>query len=182
MQQTVLGRGSYLKLIDSCITQLKAQGPSRTCNESKEEDDGACVQDEKHATDSPLEREEEAGPAACRSRSRTSLCAERKSEAGKRCSCHGCSLGTARTDPQTRILGKRCFRSKRKRTRSENPTSSTSLVISSDLLTETPGLNGALKDTFFYTFYSSICWTRKRDATCTQSGHHHRGGSRGVTS
>jgi len=28
---------SYLKLIDSCITQLKVQGPSRTCNESKEE-------------------------------------------------------------------------------------------------------------------------------------------------
>ena len=28
--------GSYLRLIDSCITQLKAQGPSRTCNESKE--------------------------------------------------------------------------------------------------------------------------------------------------
>ena len=28
---------SYLRLIDSCITQLKAQGPSRTCNESKEE-------------------------------------------------------------------------------------------------------------------------------------------------
>jgi len=27
--------GSYL---DSCITQLKAQGPSRTCNESKEEE------------------------------------------------------------------------------------------------------------------------------------------------
>ena len=27
----------YLRLIDSCITQLKAQGPSRTCNESKEE-------------------------------------------------------------------------------------------------------------------------------------------------
>jgi len=24
------------RLIDSCITQLKAQGPSRTCNESKE--------------------------------------------------------------------------------------------------------------------------------------------------
>ena len=23
--------GSYLRLIDSCITQLKAQGPSRTC-------------------------------------------------------------------------------------------------------------------------------------------------------
>ena len=30
--------GSYLRLIDSCITQLKAQGPSMTCNESKEED------------------------------------------------------------------------------------------------------------------------------------------------
>ena len=29
--------GSYIRLIDSCIPQLKAQGPSRTCNESKEE-------------------------------------------------------------------------------------------------------------------------------------------------
>ena len=29
--------GSYLRRIDSCITQLKAQGPSRTCNEKKEE-------------------------------------------------------------------------------------------------------------------------------------------------
>ena len=28
----------YLRLIDSCITQLKAQGTFRTCNESKEED------------------------------------------------------------------------------------------------------------------------------------------------
>jgi hypothetical protein len=28
---------SSLRLIDSCITQLNAQGPSRTCNESKEE-------------------------------------------------------------------------------------------------------------------------------------------------
>jgi hypothetical protein len=27
--------GSYLRLIDSCITQLGAQGRSRTCNESK---------------------------------------------------------------------------------------------------------------------------------------------------
>jgi len=26
-----------LRRIDSCFTQLKAQGPSRTCNESKEE-------------------------------------------------------------------------------------------------------------------------------------------------
>ena len=31
--------GSYLRLIDSCMTQLKAQGPSRTCNESKEEEE-----------------------------------------------------------------------------------------------------------------------------------------------
>jgi len=30
--------GSYLRLIDSCVTQLKAPGPSRTCNECKEED------------------------------------------------------------------------------------------------------------------------------------------------
>ena len=29
---------SAARLIDSCITQLKAQGPSRTCNESKEEE------------------------------------------------------------------------------------------------------------------------------------------------
>ena len=30
--------GSYLRLIDPCITQLEAQGPSRTFNESKEEE------------------------------------------------------------------------------------------------------------------------------------------------
>ena len=30
---------SYLRLIDSCITQLKAHGPSRTCNESKDEEE-----------------------------------------------------------------------------------------------------------------------------------------------
>ena len=30
--------GSYLRLAESCLTQLKAQGPSRTCNESKEEE------------------------------------------------------------------------------------------------------------------------------------------------
>ena len=35
--------GSYLRLIDSCITQLKAQGPSGTCNESKEEEEGPRV-------------------------------------------------------------------------------------------------------------------------------------------
>jgi len=31
--------GSYLRLIDSCITQLKVQGPSKTCDESKEEEE-----------------------------------------------------------------------------------------------------------------------------------------------
>ena len=31
--------GSYLRFIDSCITQLKAQGPCRTWNESKEEEE-----------------------------------------------------------------------------------------------------------------------------------------------
>ena len=35
--------GSYLRLIDSCITQLKAQGPSRTWNERKEEAEEAQV-------------------------------------------------------------------------------------------------------------------------------------------
>jgi len=30
-----------LKLIDSCITQLKAQGPARNCNESKEEEESS---------------------------------------------------------------------------------------------------------------------------------------------
>jgi len=35
--------GSYLRLIDSCITQLKAEGPSGTCNESKEEEDTCTV-------------------------------------------------------------------------------------------------------------------------------------------
>ena len=34
-----LAVGTYLRLIDFCITQLKAQGPSRTCNESKEEEE-----------------------------------------------------------------------------------------------------------------------------------------------
>jgi len=38
--------GSYLRLIDSCITQLEAQGPSRTCNESKEEEKEVRVEDQ----------------------------------------------------------------------------------------------------------------------------------------
>ena len=37
--RTDSGRGSFLRFIDSCITQLKAQGPSRTCNETKEEEE-----------------------------------------------------------------------------------------------------------------------------------------------
>jgi len=35
----VTEEGSYLRIVDLCITQLKAQGPSRTCNESKEEEE-----------------------------------------------------------------------------------------------------------------------------------------------
>ena len=31
------GPGSYLRLVDYCITQLKAQGSSGICNESKED-------------------------------------------------------------------------------------------------------------------------------------------------
>ena len=40
--------GSYLRLIDSCITQLKAHGPFKTCDESKEEE--AAIRFEKAAT------------------------------------------------------------------------------------------------------------------------------------
>jgi len=32
-------QGEGLRLLDSCITQLKDQGPSRTCNESKKEEE-----------------------------------------------------------------------------------------------------------------------------------------------
>jgi len=35
----VTEEGSYVRLIDSRMTQLKAQGPSRTCDESKEEEE-----------------------------------------------------------------------------------------------------------------------------------------------
>jgi len=35
--------GSYFRLIHSCITQLKAQEPSSTCNESKEEEEGPYI-------------------------------------------------------------------------------------------------------------------------------------------
>ena len=40
LMQSASEAGSYLRLMDSCITRLKAQGPSRTCNESKEEEEG----------------------------------------------------------------------------------------------------------------------------------------------
>ena len=35
--------GSHVRPIDSCITQLKVQGPSRTCNKSKEEEGGGTT-------------------------------------------------------------------------------------------------------------------------------------------
>jgi len=35
--------GSYLRLIDSCVIQLEAQGLSRTCNESKEEEEASWL-------------------------------------------------------------------------------------------------------------------------------------------
>ena len=35
-----------MRLIDSCITQLKAQGPSRTCSESKEEEEDSVEESE----------------------------------------------------------------------------------------------------------------------------------------
>jgi len=38
-------KGSYLRLIDSCITQLKAHEPSRTSDESKEEEEEGTVRD-----------------------------------------------------------------------------------------------------------------------------------------
>ena len=36
--------GLVFELVDSCITQLKAQGPSKTCNQSTEEEkEEACA-------------------------------------------------------------------------------------------------------------------------------------------
>ena len=43
---------SYLRLIDFCITQLQAQGPCRTCNESKEEN----LSDRGGSGSSPVDR------------------------------------------------------------------------------------------------------------------------------
>jgi len=67
--------GSYLRLIYSCITQLKAQGPSRTCNESKEEayhlTMGAHVNPvptrQKHATDAMQYLDPHKSHVECRS-------------------------------------------------------------------------------------------------------------------
>ena len=44
-----------MRLIHACIAQLKAQGPSRTCNESKEEEEGEDRRDSKIAF--PQQRE-----------------------------------------------------------------------------------------------------------------------------
>ena len=41
--------GSYLRLIDSCITRFKARGPCRICNESKEEEERAYMDARAHA-------------------------------------------------------------------------------------------------------------------------------------
>ena len=41
---------SYLRLVDSCITQLKVQGPSRTCDESEREEEGSRDRGDKVAT------------------------------------------------------------------------------------------------------------------------------------
>ena len=51
--------GSYLRLMDSCITQLKDQEPSRTCNESKKEEEDwqvARVRGGKHTSIAPPKR------------------------------------------------------------------------------------------------------------------------------
>ena len=46
--------GSHLRLRDSWITQLKAQGPSRTCNESKAEEEEESISLSAGATPCPL--------------------------------------------------------------------------------------------------------------------------------
>ena len=78
--------GSYLRLIDSCITHRKVQGPSRTCNESKEEEeDSGRVRTESHLRSeegsfhcrAPLEERGEAG-SACRISVYSALCARER--------------------------------------------------------------------------------------------------------
>ena len=55
-----------MRLIDFCITQLKAQGPSRTCNESKEEEEEVGLEQDAPTT---LEFRKDAG-LCCGSRLR----------------------------------------------------------------------------------------------------------------
>jgi len=57
--------GSYSRLIDSCITQLKAQGPSRTCNESKEALPGHGVRPQLARPRSSEARSEREGAMCC---------------------------------------------------------------------------------------------------------------------
>jgi hypothetical protein len=45
--------GSHLRLKDSCITQLTAQGPSRTCTESKAEEEAETLRPESYTTPGP---------------------------------------------------------------------------------------------------------------------------------
>ena len=49
------------RLIDSCITQLKAQGPCRTCNASKEEDGVRRGEEEVGLCERRWDRDAEAG-------------------------------------------------------------------------------------------------------------------------
>ena len=48
-ESSELARTECVSLIDFCIAQLKAQGPSRTCNESKEEEECASGSKEQRA-------------------------------------------------------------------------------------------------------------------------------------
>ena len=45
--------GSYLRRINSCFIQLQAQGPSKTCNESKEK--GTTISDTSRDAKSTVE-------------------------------------------------------------------------------------------------------------------------------
>ena len=51
--------GSYLRLIESSVTQLEAQAPPRTCAESKEEEeeDGPNILNQKPSAINPKTRE-----------------------------------------------------------------------------------------------------------------------------
>jgi len=57
--------GSYLRLIDVCITQLKAQGPYRTCDESKEEEEERTCGKRRRAARRTRGRQPRAAREAC---------------------------------------------------------------------------------------------------------------------